>query len=170
MTRGTLACVIFNFEKQQFEINSSTEFNGDMGVDMSEGKFALNKLKKVKDIEQFKDVVWKTIVKFKYQDEYDNGRQSQLLWNHSCENKGNNIENPYVIDENILSNVFNYSDYEYLINISDKSFFFNDRNGHIVELMPNGKEIAIMSYCYYIGSMIDGKTKFLPAKERNDLN
>jgi hypothetical protein len=166
MTRGTLAFVTINQETGCFEINSSTEFNGDIGYDMCRGNTTLRRLKKVKTIEEFKDVVWKTIEDFEYTDEFDGGKDGKLVWTHSCENRGMDIDHPYSIDGNILSKVFNYSDYEYLMNLSDKSFFFKDRNGHTIELLPSAKEVAILDFCYYIGSMIDGKMKMIPVRDR----
>ena len=160
MTRGTLAAITYN-EKFGFIVASSTEFNGDMGFDMSEGRVCMEKMLGLKNIDEFKQHVWNTIYRFSYNDEYAGPSDPTILQRYELKNRAGDAEdNPWDMSgDKVLERTFNFSDYEYIINCSDKPFFFKDRAGKLCAIEPNGEEVSVLNYCSYIGSLklIDGE-------------
>ena len=154
MTRGTLAYITYDEEKQEFVIHSSTEFNGDMGVGMSKATKVLNCLKRVKTVQNFRKIILDTIKLFNYDDEIDQDNPDNGLTRDFSlsDNLGKTVTEPYTITRDQLSRVFNFSDYEYVMNLSDKPFFLYDqKENSVLKIKPNGEEIIFFCFGDFIG-------------------
>lgn len=146
MTRGTITIVDYNSKTDMWDVYVSPEFNGDMGPEMSSGKQLLhyfqniffnsscNKSKK----EKLNEIVTKMIYDFGYEDDYENFSFSNLFMHFQvpANKSGKTIIDLKRSSEDIdyskdpWANYFNYSDWGYLINISNSN-----------------KEIAIKTTC-----------------------
>lgn len=154
MTRGTLAYITYNEEKQEFVIHSSTEFNGDMGIGMCNATKVLNRMKTVKTVQDFRKIILETIKLFEYDDELDQDNPDNGLTSDYplSDNLGKTVTEPYTITRDQLSRVFNFSDYEYLMNLSDKPFFLYDpKENSVLKIKPDGKEIIFFDFGNFIG-------------------
>ena len=134
MTRGTLAYVEYDFDKNCFTLKTSEEFNGDMGVDMVNGETTIERLSNAKTPVDFEKVVWDTICDFEYDDDYEEDDLSNMMETlHLSEGVGATAENPFEITEGVLERIFNYSDYEYIASYK-ADFFVKDRSGKVVKI------------------------------------
>ena len=160
MTRGTLAAITYD-EKTGFTVVSSGEFNGDMGYDMAEGKPCMEKMLGIKTLDEFKKIVWEWIYRFSYNDEYEGPDDPSIVDGYDLKFRaGDTEDNPWDMGgDRVLECTFNFSDYEYVINVSDKPFFYKDRAGKICRIEPNGNEVSVLNFCSNIGSLklVDGK-------------
>lgn len=153
MTRGTIAFVDFDEQTQKWYLYNSTEFNGDMGPYMSSGEKLLkidfrdifyneNDSKSMK--EKLQQVVLKTIERFGYEDDYDdNSEFSDLFDQHELEL---DVLDLAVNKDDFWSNYFNYSDWGYIINISNKPFTVVDKKEKRVELLPKDRSVLCLYF------------------------
>jgi len=172
MTKGVLVCLSKDKITGKTVILSSPQYNGDMGYTQSNGGLALKKLFGIKGTKNFSKIVLEFAEKYDYLDLEDmrenNGDLDGVLTEH-----GESINDPYIIDKNVLLHELKYSDFAYIVNCLDKPFYYVDMNNDKHLLVPNAEEVAVFHYGYYIGSMINRdnekiRKQFILMKDKKD--
>lgn len=164
MTRGTLAYLDFDFERNAFDIRVSDEFNGDMGPTMYEGRKVVKKLRLAETQDHFEKVVWDTVEAFGYSDEYDGEDPANAIRSWPLvENVGTSQDNPFDFNKEALSKIFHYSDYEYIVPYRH-SFFVKDSKGKSIEVKP--RQLAVFSFGQF-EKIYDPKETKQPKENKN---
>lgn len=157
MTRGTFVLLT---DKTVF---GSCEFNGDMYYDGGHGVEVVERLKKVKNYEDFvNEVKAFDLATFMYQN--DEGEYFSVD-DYKIPPYGINFNKTYFND-------WWFSDYLYILNLSSKSQIIKDRDGLDLVIEPN--EIQIYRFGHFEGTSFNtyknGRVKLMSDRENWDVN
>jgi hypothetical protein len=122
----------------------SEEFNGDMAPNMVKGKKVLKKLRAAETQDHFEKVVWETICDFDYQDYYESEDPADALDSYDLqEHIGTAADNPFAFTKEVLSRMFNYSDFAYIVPYRHPLYIV-DANGKALTIQP--RQVAVFGF------------------------